>query len=163
VTVEELLGQGLRIEYLQPMTVLSSGYEGCDHMNPRFAEFVKDARAMGLMAEPGMRRDFFFRNDSIEGYEFVIAVSDNFSTTPPHVVKAFPGGLYAIVSCTDDIPQKVELLVKSIGACKCLTADTSENPFRRSILSHVITPQSVQDALGVQQMDLFLPIRINRI
>jgi hypothetical protein len=77
------------------------------------------------------------------------------------VVKAFPGGLYAIVACTDDIPQKVELLVESVDACDCLSADTSEDPFRSSILSHVITPQSVQDALGVQQMDLFLPIRIN--
>lgn len=76
-------------------------------------------------------------------------------------MKAFPGGLYAIVSCTDDIPQKVELLVKSIDACDRLTADTSEDPFRSSILSHVVTPKSVQDALGVQQMDLFLPITLN--
>jgi len=37
VSVEELLGKGIRIEYLQPMTVLSSGYEGCDHSDPRFA------------------------------------------------------------------------------------------------------------------------------
>jgi hypothetical protein len=161
VTVEELLGKGIRIEYLQPMTVLSSGYEGCDHLDPRFAEFVEDAMAMGLMAEPGMRRDFYFLNNSIKGYELVIAVSDGSSATPPYVVKAFPGGLYAIVSCTDDIPQKVELLVKSTDACDRLTADTSEDPFRSSILSHVVTPKSVQDALGVEQMDLFLPITLN--
>jgi hypothetical protein len=143
------------------MTVLSSGHAGCDHRDPRFAEFVEYATTRGLMAEPGMRRDFFFLNNSINGYELVIAVADGFSATPPTVVKAFPGGLYAIASCADDIPQKVELLLKSIDACDCFTADTSEDPFRNSILSHVITPKSVQDALGVQQMDLFLPIRVN--
>jgi hypothetical protein len=76
-------------------------------------------------------------------------------------VKAFPGGLYAIVSCTDDIPQKVELLANSVEACDRLSADTSQDPFRSSILSHVITPKSLEDSLGVQQMDLFLPIRVN--
>ena len=112
------------------------------------------------MAEPGMRRDFFFRNDAIQGYELVIAVPEEYAATSPHMVKAFPGGLYAIVSCTDDIPQKVELLVQSIEDCDRLSADTSEDPFRCSILSHVITPGSVQDALGVEQMDLFLPVKM---
>jgi hypothetical protein len=159
--VDELLEKGIRVECLQRMRVWSSGYEGCDHTDPRFAESARDARAMGVMAEPGMRRDFVFRNDSIEGYEFVVAVPDDFSATPPHVVKAFPGGLYAIVSCTDDIPQNAELLVRSIDAFDRLTADTSEDPFGSSILSHVITPKSVQDALGFEQMELFLPIRAN--
>jgi hypothetical protein len=160
VSIEEVLGEGIRIEALETMTVLSSGVEGCDHTDPRFAEFVQDARLKGLMAEPGMRRDFFFRNDAIEGYELVIAVPEGYSATPPHLVKAFPGGLYAIISCTDDIAQKVELLVASVEACDRLVADTSADAFRSSILSHVITPKGIQAALGVEQMDLFLPIRV---
>jgi hypothetical protein len=160
MSIEEMLGTGIRIEALQMMTVLSTGVEGCDHTDPRFAEFVQDARLKGLMAEPGMRRDFFFRNDAIEGYELVIAVSEGFSATLPQVVKTFPGGLYAIISCTDDIAQKVGFLLESIQACDRLAADTSEDPFRCSILSHVLTPKGVQEALGVEQMDLFLPIRM---
>lgn len=161
MSIEEVLGKGVRLEGLRPMTVLSAAYAGSDHMDARFAEFVQDARRKGLMAEPGMRRDFFFRNDAIQGYELVIAVPEDFAAAPPLVVKAFPGGLYAIVSCTDDIPQKVELLVQSIEACDRLSADESEDLFRSSILSHVITPRSVQDALGVEQMDLFLPVRMD--
>lgn len=158
MSIDAILIAGIRIESLPKMTVLSSGLPGRDNTDPCFAEFVRYAQTHGLMSKPGMRRDFFFRNDVMGGYEFVVAVEDGFMAMPPHVVKAFPGGLYAILSCSSDIVQKVTLLQETIASSGCFSADVSGDPFRCSILSHLITPKHVQEGVGFEQMDLFLPI-----
>ena len=75
----------------------------------------------------------------------------------------FPGGLFAVVCRTsgEDLTDAVNGLKEGVQKSGGFSEDDSDDPYRRAILSHIVTPKSVQDRYDFDQMDLFLPIKVS--
>lgn len=71
----------------------------------------------------------------------------------------FPGGLYAVAAGKDDDDESTEAAKRAlsdfIDSSSCFERDPD-----RAELGNIITPPEVSAALGYEQMDYYVPIRI---
>lgn len=106
-------------------------------------------------------RDFMWHDEELKGLVWWYALPDD--TTPPAGWKTvdFRGGLYATAACRDQDEADGE----RVAAAMRRWVDTSgaleyDDTRGHAELFRVITPQAAAEALGYQQLERFLPVRI---
>ncbi|MDQ7991537.1 MAG: GyrI-like domain-containing protein [Propionicimonas sp.] len=103
-------------------------------------------------------RDFMWYDDDLRGLVWWYALSGQPTATGTWQLVDFAGGLYATATCRDGddadgerVSAAVRQWVRGIGGLELDEA--------RAELFHVITPPAAAQALGYQQLELFVPVR----
>jgi DNA gyrase inhibitor GyrI len=117
----------VRIERLNAMRVAWVQVLGRNPEEAAWARLSEWAKPAGLLDDPELHPVFGFNNPAPErgveeyGYEFWIAIDPD--TQPPEGigVKDFPGGLYAVTTCSlrgSDVPQCWRALLRWVHASR---------------------------------------------
>lgn len=110
-------------------------------------------------------RDFMWFNPALQADEWLYVLPDGMVDSGGFDVFDFPGGVYAVATCADDISQPdnvtaVDMLIHQwIAQSDVFDEEPNHDPAKlRYDMAHVITPKSAQQAMSYAQMDLFVPI-----
>ena len=107
-------------------------------------------------------RDFMWFNPQLNNLEWLFVLPENLDDTSGYDVFDFPGGLYAVAVCIDkesDIQRTGRLIHQWIAQSDFFEEDPNVNPANaRYGMCHIITPITVKETIGYDQMDLFEPI-----
>ena len=141
--------QGVRIYQIPPCRMVSSGTGMFgDGVLERFnAWFSRQPRGI-------FPKDFLFWDGA--GFRWLYLYEKGMEVPPEFDIMDFPGGLYAVATDIDG-QTDVEALNREVDAF--LEKSGFERDPDRFDLGKIITPPSVSEILGYNQMDYYTPIR----
>jgi len=101
--------------------------------------------------------DFLWFDNNQGGFIWYYIYSDNMNIPDEFKIIDFPGGLYAVASEIDDqdSSEVISVIKNFIKEKDCFEEDTS-----REYLGNIPTPPSAYKAMGYNQMDYYVPIKI---
>lgn len=102
-------------------------------------------------------KDFMLHDNERNGFVWYYMYSDGVNVPDDFNIIDFPGGLYAVATDIDgqdssEIMSAIRDFIKQKG---CFEEDTS-----RAYLGNIPTPPSAAKAMGYEQMDYYVPIKI---
>lgn len=104
-------------------------------------------------------KDFLTSDNEGKGFVWLYIYSEGMEVPDSFEIIDFPGGLYAVASGIDadttDYANAHKAISSFILEKECFELDPS-----RTELGNVITPPSVKKAMGYEQMDYWVPIRV---
>lgn len=104
-------------------------------------------------------KDYLTSDKEEKGFIWLYVYSEGMEVPDSFEIIDFPGGLYAVASGIDadttDYANAHKAIYKFIEEKECFELDTS-----RTELGNVITPPSVRKAMGYEQMDYWVPIKV---
>lgn len=106
---------------------------------------------------PMFPRDFMLYDSEQGGFIWYYIYEDGMNVPDEFSVIDFAGGLYAVASEIDgrDSSETVGAIKDFIKEKGCFEEDAS-----RAYLGNIITPPSAGKAMGYEQMDYYVPIKI---
>lgn len=104
-------------------------------------------------------RDFLGYDSEQGGFIWYYMYSEEMNVPDDFDVIEFTGGLYAVATDIDeqDNAEAISMIKDFIKEKGCFEEDNS-----RGYLGNIITPPSVSKAMGYNQMDYYIPIRIKQ-
>jgi hypothetical protein len=108
---------------------------------------------------PIFPKDFMFFDQSQGGFIWYYIYSDGMHIPDEFKIIDFPGGLYAVASEVDgqDSSEVIKEIKNFIEEKGCFEEDTT-----RTYLGNIPTPPSASKAMGYEQMDYYVPIKIKQ-
>lgn len=105
-------------------------------------------------------RDFMFFDNEKNGFVWYYMYHEGMSVPDDFSIIDFTGGLYAVASEIDgqDSSEVITAIKNFIKEKDCFEEDTS-----RKYLGNIPTPPSAAKAMGYEQMDYYVPIKIKYI
>lgn len=102
-------------------------------------------------------KDFLWYDNEGGGFVWYYIYSEGMRIPDDFSIIDFPGGLYAVATDIDgkDNANAINTIKNFIKEKGCFEEDTS-----RSYLGNIPTPPSVAEAMGYEQMDYYVPIKI---
>lgn len=102
-------------------------------------------------------RDFLWYDEERGGFVWYYLYEEGMAVPEDFSIVDFPGGLYAVATDMDGKEDADALTVihDFIGAKDCFVEDHS-----RVCLGNITTPPAAAKAMGYEQMDYYVPIRI---
>lgn len=102
-------------------------------------------------------RDFLWYDSKQGGFIWYYMYSDGMNIPDDFSIIDFQGGLYAVASDIDgqDSSEVINIIKNFIKEKGCFEEDTS-----RTYLGNIPTPPSAFKAMGYNQMDYYVPIKI---
>lgn len=106
---------------------------------------------------PLFPKDYLFFDHDQGGFIWFYIYSDDIEVPEEFKVIDFSGGLYAVATGIDgeDSSEIIEVIKAFIDGSKGFVEDPS-----RTYLGNIPTPPGARNALGYNQMDYYVPIRI---
>lgn len=103
-------------------------------------------------------RDFMWHNPKYNKEEWLYAIPPGTSDYGGYDTLNFVGGLYAVASCKESDLGKTSARVRNwLKNSELFVLD--EQTVDRYDMVHIITPKSVREKVGFNQMDFFFPIK----
>lgn len=102
-------------------------------------------------------KDFMLYDNEREGFIWYYIYNDGMNIPDDFSTIDFPGGLYAVATDIDgqDNSEAISTIKNFIREKGCFEEDTS-----RAYLGNIPTPPSARKAMGYEQMDYYVPIKI---
>jgi hypothetical protein len=102
-------------------------------------------------------KDFMFHDNERGGFIWYYMYNDGMNVPDDFNIIDFPGGLYAVASEIDgqDCSEVIGVIKKFIKEKGCFEEDAA-----RTYLGNIPTPPSARKAMGYEQMDYYVPIKI---
>ncbi|MDF2698581.1 MAG: hypothetical protein K0Q49_137 [Haloplasmataceae bacterium] len=102
-------------------------------------------------------KDFMWFDSEKGGFVWYYMYDDGMNVPDDFHIIDFPGGLYAVASEIDgnDSTEVISVIKNFIKEKSCFEEDSS-----RTYLGNIPTPPSASKALGYEQMDYYVPIKI---
>lgn len=102
-------------------------------------------------------QDFLWYDNKRRGFVWYYMYSEGMAVPDEFSIIDFPGGLYAVASDVDgrDNSGVISVIKSFIKEKECFEEDTS-----REYLGNIPTPPSASKAMGYNQMDYYVPIKI---
>jgi AraC family transcriptional regulator len=102
-------------------------------------------------------KDFLWYDNEQEGFVWYYMYSDGMNVSDDFKIVDFPGGLYAVATEIDnlDSSEVISAIKKFVKEKGCFEEDSS-----REYLGNIPTPPSASKAMGYEQMDYYVPIKI---
>lgn len=109
------------------------------------------------LPRPMFPKDFMFYDHQQEGFIWYYIYSEGMNVPQDFSIVDFPGGLYAVATDVDgqDSSETITTIKNFIEEKGCFEEDAS-----RSYLDNIPTPPSACKAMGYEQMDYYVPIKI---
>lgn len=109
------------------------------------------------LPRPMFPQDFLWYDTERGGFTWYYIYSEGMKVPDDFNIIDFPGGLYAVASDIDgqDNSQAINAIKDFIKEKGCFEEDPS-----RAYLGNIPTPPSACEAMGYNQMDYYIPIRI---
>lgn len=154
---------GIRLVNLPKCTMVTSGMETGEAFAPggklkRFDEWFSKLNA----ADAFMPRDFLWYDEDRRGMEWWYVYAEGMDVDEFDLID-FEGGLYAAAISRDeddeDGTRVYEGIKKWVEAQGCFAPDA--RPGHRTMF-HIVTPPAVKAAMGFNQLDIFVPIKIKQ-
>lgn len=106
----------------------------------------------------GGRPIFSFDNN---GFQFIIKVDDEFVNTQGWEEFSFAGGLYAVFSAwMPEMFNKFQQFNTWLENSSIYKGDEDAEKEGRFVMSHIVTPNALQEKLRNEQHDIFVPIKL---
>ena len=159
----EAMDKEIRIVRLPSMRMIRSPIGNPAEPNGKLQDFYKWALAELFNNEEeypygGGRPIFSFDNN---GFQFIIKVDDEFVNTPGWEEFNFVGGLYAVFSAwMPEMFTKFEQFNLWLENSSFYKADEDAEKEGRFVMSHIVTPNALQEKLKNEQHDIFVPIKL---
>lgn len=159
----ESMEKEIRIVRLPSMRMIRSPIGNPAEPNGKLQDFYKWALAELFNNEEeypygGGRPIFSFDNN---GFQFIIKVDDEFVNTPGWEEFNFVGGLYAVFSAwMPEMFAKYEQFNLWLENSSFYKADEDAEKEGRFVMSHIVTPNALQEKLKNEQHDIFVPIKL---
>ena len=102
-------------------------------------------------------KDFLWHDNERGGFVWYYMYSEGIEIPDSFSIVDFPGGLYAVAAEVDgkDSRDVIHAIKSFVKEKSCFEEDTS-----RVYLGHVLTPPTACEAMGYNQMDYYVPIKI---
>lgn len=102
-------------------------------------------------------KDFMFYDHQQEGFIWYYIYNEGMNVPQDFSIIDFPGGLYAVATDVDgqDSSEAITTIKNFIEEKGCFEEDAS-----RSYLGNIPTPPSACKAMGYEQMDYYVPIKV---
>lgn len=102
-------------------------------------------------------RDFLWYDNEHQGFVWYYMYSEGMEIPDDFDIIDFSGGLYAVATGVDgeDSEDVITAIKNFIKEKSCFEEDTS-----RAYLGNIPTPPSAEEAMGYNQMDYYVPIKI---
>lgn len=109
------------------------------------------------LPRPMFPKDFMFYDQQQEGFIWYYIYNEGMNVPQDFSIIDFPGGLYAVATDVDgqDSSETITTIKNFIEEKGCFEEDAS-----RSYLGNIPTPPSACKAMGYEQMDYYVPIKI---
>ncbi|EQB88506.1 AraC family transcriptional regulator [Clostridium punense] len=109
------------------------------------------------LQRPMFPKDFMFYDHQQEGFIWYYIYNEGMDVPQDFSIINFPGGLYAVATDVDgqDSSETITTIKNFIEEKGCFEEDAS-----RSYLGNIPTPPSACKAMGYEQMDFYVPIKI---
>lgn len=109
------------------------------------------------LQRPMFPKDFMFYDHQQEGFIWYYIYNEGMDVPQDFSIINFPGGLYAVATDVDgqDSSETITTIKNFIEEKGCFEEDAS-----RSYLGNIPTPPSACKAMGYEQMDYYVPIKI---
>lgn len=109
------------------------------------------------LPRPMSPKDYLWYDEKKGGFVWYYIYSEDMTIPEEFEVIDFPGGLYAVASDIDgeDNSKVLNAIKEYIKEKECYDEDST-----RAYLGNVITPPSANKAMGYDQMDYYVPIKI---
>lgn len=109
------------------------------------------------LPRPMFPKDFMFYDQQQEGFIWYYIYSEGINVPQDFSIIDFPGGLYAVATDVDgqDSSETITTIKNFIEEKGCFEEDAS-----RTYLGNIPTPPSACKAMGYEQMDYYVPIKI---
>ena len=109
------------------------------------------------LPRPMFPKDFMFYDNEQNGFVWYYVHHDGMNVPDDFSIIDFPGGLYAVATEVDgqDSAEVISVIRDFIRHKTCFEEDTS-----RAYLGNIPTPPSSAKAMGYEQMDYYLPVKI---
>jgi AraC family transcriptional regulator len=106
---------------------------------------------------PMFPKDFMTYDNESGGFVWCYIFDDGMNVPDDFSIIDFPGGLYAVATDIDlqDSSETINVIKNFIREKGCFEEDTS-----RAYLGNIPTPPSAHKAMGYEQMDYYVPIKI---
>jgi Bacterial transcription activator, effector binding domain. len=102
-------------------------------------------------------KDFLWYDNERKGFTWYYMYNDGMNMPEDCCIIDFPGGLYAVASDIDgqDNTEAINAIKNFIKEKGCFEEDTS-----RAYLGNIPTPPAAFKAMGYNQMDYYVPIKV---
>lgn len=112
---------------------------------------------MDTLPRTAFPRDFLWFDEERGGFVWYYMYHDGLAVPDTFEVVDFPGGLYAVACDVDGESNEdaIDAIRRFIQDKDCFVEDTE-----RKQLGNVITPPTVQKAMGYSQMEYYMPIKL---
>lgn len=109
------------------------------------------------LPRPLFPRDFMFYDNEGEGFVWYYIYDQGMDVPEDFSIIDFPGGLYAVATDIDgqDNSEAISAIKAFIKEKDCFEEDASRN-----YLGNIPTPPAACKAMGYEQMDYYVPIRV---
>ncbi|WP_273320107.1 GyrI-like domain-containing protein [Vallitalea guaymasensis] len=109
------------------------------------------------LPRPMFPKDFLWYDEKKGGFVWYYIYSEDMTIPDEFEIIDFPGGLYAVATDIDgqDNSKVLNAIKEFIKEKECFEEDST-----RAYLGNIITPPSANTAMGYNQMDHYIPIKI---
>lgn len=109
------------------------------------------------LPRPMFPKDFMFYDNEKDGFIWYYVYEEGMNVPEEFDIVDFPGGLYAVATEIDgkDATHVISVIKSFIKEKGCFEEDTT-----RKCLGNIFTTPLARKALGYEQMDYYVPIKI---
>ncbi len=154
----------VKIIQVSPFRAFSSGWDTVETIFGPFWQWQK--AHVDLIPDTMFGNPHFMAIKDIENETYVLwfwGIKDSVTAaeTDPYELIDYPGGLYAVATSVDADDEIMSRVYDGIHSWLETSAFVSDESDTRQTLYHMVTPtEEIRGALGYDQLDIFVPIRV---